>query len=209
MNLLIFGASGGTGRHLVQQAFERGHAVTAFVRDPARLPISHPDLRMTRGDVTDAGAVARAVTGQDAVLVALGAPTPLRRYPALTDGLRHIVGAMEGAGIQRLIYLSFIGAHESRRDAGFFLSRIAPRLMRQTIADHRENAILLQRSRLEWTIVLPPKLTNGPRTGEYRHGETIRPRSPFPTISRADVADFMLGQLSDRVYVRKAVSVLH
>jgi putative NADH-flavin reductase len=209
MNLLIFGASGGTGRQLVQQAFARGHGVTAFVRDPARLRISHPDLKIIQGDVTDAGAVESAVAGQDAVLVALGAPSPLRRYPALTVGLAHIVGAMEQARVQRLIYLSFLGAHESRRDAGFFLNRIAPRLMHQTIADHQVNAVVMQNSRLDWTIILPPKLTNGPRTGSYRHGETSPPRSLFPTISRADVADFMLAQLTDRTYVRNSVAVMH
>jgi putative NADH-flavin reductase len=209
VNLLIFGASGGTGRQLVQQAFARGHGVTAFVRDPPRLPISHPDLKIVQGDVTDAGAVESAVTGQDAVLVALGAPSPLRRYPALTAGLRHIVGAMERAGVSRLVYLSFIGVHDSRRLGGFFIEHVASRLLRHSIADHEENEALIRRSRLDWTIVHAPKLTNGRRTGSYRHGEAIQARSPFPAISRADVADFMLAQLDDRTYVCKAVAVMH
>lgn len=209
MNLLIFGASGATGRQLVEQAFAQGHGVTAFVRDPARLPLSHPDLTLVRGDVLDAGAVERAVAGQDAVLVALGAPSPVRRYPALTEGLRHVVGAMERAAVRRLVYLSFIGAHESRRGGGFFIEHIASRLLRPTIADHEDNEALIRRSGLDWTIIHPPKLTNGRRTGTYRHGEAIQARSPFPTISRADLGDFMLGQLTDRTYLRKAVAVMH
>jgi len=209
MNLLIFGASGGTGRHLVEQAFAQGHGVTAFVRDPARLPISHPDLRIIRGDVSDAGGVAESVAGQGAVLVALGAPIPVRHYPALTEGLMHIVEAMERAGVRRLIYLSFIGVRESRRAGGFFIEYIASRLLRHSIADHEENEARIRRSGLDWTIVRPPKLTDGSRTGAYRHGEAIRARSPFPTISRADVADFMLAQLTDRTYVRKAAAVMH
>jgi len=209
MNLLIFGASGGTGRQLVEQAFARGHRVGAFVRDPARLPLYHPDLEFLRGDVLDAAAVGRAVAGREAVLVALGAPTPLRRYPALTEGLRHIVAAMERAGVARLVYLSFIGVRDSRRQGGFFIEHFASRLLRHSIADHEENEALIRRSRFDWTIVRPPKLTNGFRTGAYRHGEAIRASSPFPTISRADVADFMLAQLIDRTNVRKAAAVMH
>jgi putative NADH-flavin reductase len=208
MNLVIFGASGGTGRQLVQQAFARGHRVTAFVRDPARLPLYHPDLTIIRGDVRDAGAVGRAVAGHEAVLVALGAPSPLRRYPALTEGLRHIVAAMERAGVSRLVYLSFIGVRDSRRLGGFFVEHIASRLLRNSIADHEENEALVRRSRLDWTIVHPPKLTNGRLTGTYRDGEAITARSPFPSISRADVAEFMLGALTNPTYRRKAVAVM-
>jgi putative NADH-flavin reductase len=209
VNLLIFGASGGAGRHLVEQALAQRHGVTAFVRDPARLPLVHPDLQLLRGNVLDAGTVERAMAGRDAVLVALGAPSPVRRYPALTAGLRHIVGAMERAGVSRLVYLSFIGVHDSRRLGGFFIEHVASRLLRHSIADHEENEALIRRSRLDWTIVHAPKLTNGRRTGSYRHGEAIQARSPFPAISRADVADFMLAQLDDRTYVCKAVAVMH
>jgi putative NADH-flavin reductase len=208
VKLLVFGASGGTGRQLVQQALAQGHRVGAFVRDPARLPLCHPDLEFLQGDVLDAGTVSRAVPGRDAVLVALGAPSPVRRYPALTEGLRHIVAAMERARVSRLVYLSFIGVHDSRRQGGFVITHIASRLLRQSIADHEENEALIRRSRLEWTIVHPPRLTNGRRTGAYRHGEAISARSPFPALSRADVAEFMLGALADPTCLRKTVAVL-
>ena len=209
MQLLVFGASGRTGRELVRQALALGHAVTAFVRNPARLPLVHPDLRFLQGDVVDGRTVERAITGQDAVLVALGAPTPVRRHRALTEGLRHIVGAMQRAGVRRLVYLSFIGVHDSRRQGGFLVEHVAARLLRNPIADHEENEALIRGSTLDWTIVHPPKLTRGRRTGAYRHGEAITARSILPSLSRADLAEFMLGVLTAPAYLRKAVTVLH
>jgi putative NADH-flavin reductase len=208
MNILIFGASGGTGRLLTRQALAQGHTVTAFVRTPTKLDLTHPLLTVIVGDVSDRPAVARAVQGQVAVLSALGAATPFRRDPALVAGVRHIVDAMTGAGVQRLIYLSFLGVGDSRRDAGFFIRHVASRLLRQPTADHELNERAIRESGLLWTIVRPPKLTNGRLTGSYRIGEHIRARSPMPLLSRADVAQAMLRQLDDPAHVRAVVRVM-
>jgi putative NADH-flavin reductase len=209
MNLLIFGASGGTGRLLVRQALAQNHAVTAFVRTPAKLAITHAQLTVIVGDVADRPAVARAMHGQDAVLSALGAVTPLRRDPILVTGIRHIVEAMAQAGVQRLIYQSFLGVGDSQREAGFFIRYIAPLLLPHPTADHELKERVITESGLAWTIVRPPKLTNGRLTGRYRIGEYIRARSPVPLLSRADVADAMLRQLDDPTHVRKVVRVMH
>src|SRR5262249_50206002 len=109
MNALVFGASGGTGRVLVKQALGQGHFVTAFVRDPTKFEIKQADLKGVRGDVSNYESVAHALQNQDAAICALGSKTPLKRDPTLIDGLRHIIKAMEQAGVQRLIYLSFLG----------------------------------------------------------------------------------------------------
>lgn len=209
MNLLIFGASGGTGRLLVRQALAQNHTVAAFVRTPAEFGITHAGLRVVVGDVADGPAVARAVHGQDAVLSALGAATPFRRDPILVTGIRHIVDAMTQIGVQRLIYQSFLGVGDSRREAGFFIRYIATLLLRHPTADHELKERVIRESGLVWTIVRPPKLTNGRLTGRYRIGEHVRARSPMPLLSRADVANAMLRQLSDPTHVRKVVRVMH
>ena len=208
MRIVVFGASGQTGRVLVQGALARQHAVTAFVRDAAKGPGAHAALRTVVGDVADAAAVAAAVQGSDAVVSALGG-TPLTHDPAVIAGVQHIVHAMEAHGVRRLIYLSFIGVRESRSAVGVVLRFVAPIPLRNEIADHEAKEAIVKASGLDWTIVRPPKLTNGPRTGTYRSGENISTWKPVPQLSRADLADFMLTELADRRYLRQAPRLLH
>jgi putative NADH-flavin reductase len=210
MNLLVFGASGGTGRELVRQALAQGHVVTAFARDPAKLDINHANLRVAQGDVADYAAVERAVKNQDAVICALGSSTPLRRDPILIQGIDNIIHAMERAGVRRLIYISFLGVRNGRHQLSLLGKYIvAPLVLRNVVADHEAKERLIKQSRLNWTIVRAPRLTNGRRTGTYRSGEDIATNSIIPTISRADVADFMLTQLTSDTYLRKAPGVMY
>ena len=209
MKLVVFGASGGTGRELVRQALAQGNLVTAFLRDPVKLGLKHANLNVLRGDVTDRAAVERAVAGRDAVLCALGSSSVQKRDAALVEGVQNIIDAMGRAGVRRLIYQSYLGVRDSRDQLGFVGQRvIAPFLLRNPVADHEEKEALITHSRLDWTIVRPPKLTDGRRTGAYRSGERLEPRSIFPTISRADVAEFMLRQVTDAAFLRKAASVM-
>ncbi|MDQ4147071.1 MAG: SDR family oxidoreductase [Pseudomonadota bacterium] len=208
MKLLVFGASGRTGHELVKQALAGGLEVTAFVRNPAKLRITSPNLRVVQGDVGDQSAVEHTVGGHDAVVSALGVGKTLKHDPVVIDGIRHIIRAMEGSSVRRLIYLSFIGVRESRHAAGFFLRYIAPVPLRQEIEDHQIKEGLIRASRLDWTVVRAPNLTNGPLTGIYRVGEDISAHSLFPRMSRADVAHFMLRQLTDTTFVRKTPRVL-
>ena len=208
--LVIFGASGATGRALVGQALAKGHEVTAFIRTPGKLDVRHDCLRLVQGDVKDQAAVERAVSGNEAVLSTLGVSTPLKHDPAVVQGVGHIVQAMERSGPARLIYLSFLGVRDGRHQLGFLLGNIlAPLVLRNEVADHEAKEKLIQHSKLDWTIVRPPKMTGGPRTGIYRNGTDIRTRSIFPTIAREDVADFMLRQLDDHTNIRKTMTVMH
>lgn len=209
MNIIIFGASGRTGRELVQQALAQGHPVTAFVRDPAKLDFQGAHLRVMQGDVTDYASVEQAVTGQDAVLCALGSFTPTKRDPTLIDGMRNIIQAMEQAGVRRLIYLSFLGVRDGRQGLGPVVNYIVAPLLRNPIADHEEKESLIKQSRLDWVIVRPPRLTSGRHTGIYRSGEQIAARSLILTLSRADLANFMLKQLTDYTFVCKAPRVMY
>jgi putative NADH-flavin reductase len=210
MRVVIFGASGATGRELVGQALVQGHHVTAFVRNPSRLGPQSSETRVVRGDVSDRLAVARAIEGQNGVLCALGAATPLRREPALIEGVRHIVEAMERLGVRRLVYLSFLGVREGRRQLsaiGRFV--VAPVILHNVVADHEEKETIIRQSALEWVIVRPPRLTHGVRRGDYRAGVEIRALSAIPQISRADLADFMLSQVTKDTYVRKTPAVMY
>jgi len=208
MRLLVFGASGRTGQELVRQALERGHSVDAVVRLPSA-SADQPGLTVIQGDVTDNGLVDRVVPGHDAVVSTLGVGTPLKHDPGVIEGIGHIVRAMEAEGVRRLLYLSFIGVRESRRAVGVVLRYVVPIPLREEIADHEAKERLIKASSLDWTIVRPPKLTNGPWTGRYRAGETIRTRVPVPTLSRADTADFMLRELEHPAFVNGAPRLLH
>lgn len=210
MKLLIFGASGATGRLVVSAALAKGHAVTAFVRTPSKLAVSHENLRVIVGDVADQQAVERSVAGHEAVFSCLGVGVPLKHDPAVVAGIGFIVDAMQRTGPARLIYLSFLGVRDSRRQLGPLLGGvIVPLVLRREVADHEAKEKLIVQSSLDWTIVRPPKLTNGAATGEFRHGNGIQATSLLPTLARADVAAFMLGQLDDTTYSRKAVAILH
>jgi putative NADH-flavin reductase len=210
VKLLILGAAGLTGRELVAQALAQGHEVTAFVRRPEKLTVQHDRLEIVRGDVTDYTSVERAVEGKDGVLRALGSSTPVRRDPALVEGVRNVVRAMERMGVRRFVYLSFLGVREGR-DRLSLLGRyvVAPLVMRNPAADHEVKEGIIKQSRLDWTIVRPPRLTKGRRTGVYRSGERVAAESMIPTLSRADLAEFMIRQLTDDAYSRKAPAVMY
>ena len=209
MNILIFGASGATGDELVRQALPQGHIVTAFVRDPAKLTVRHDNLKVVQGNVKDYVSVERAVKGHGAVLSALGASSPFRYDQDVVDGIANIVKAMEQLHVKRFIYQSFVGVKESRNDFGFFFRHIAPRILRTEIAGHEAREHIVSQSKLDWTIVRPPTLTNGKHKAVYRSGEDLKSKSFIVKFSRADVADFMLKQLTDTTFVRKAPRVMY
>lgn len=207
MRLAIFGATGGVGRNLVDQALSDGHQVTAFTRAPEKFGKPHPSLRLVRGDVRDPEAVTRAIIGQDAVLCALGMPL-FNRDNLRTAGTKVIVDAMKKADVNRLICLTVMGAGESwsllpRRYRYF----IAPVILGRVIADHESQEQLIRESGLDWTIVRPGNFTEGTRTGDYQHGFEHADRSLKLKISRADVADFMMRQITDRSYLHRAAAI--
>lgn len=200
MNLLVFGSTGGTGRHLVELALARGHVVTAFARDPAKLDIGHADLKVVRGDVMDLASVERAMQGQEAVLSALGTPAS-KKDTLRSDGTLNIIRAMEKAGVRRFVCQSSLGIGDSRDILPFHYKYIiVPVILRHAFADHERQENYVKQSRLDWTIVRPGNLTNGKRTGVYRHGFAVTDKAIKLRISRADVADFTLKQLADDTY---------
>jgi len=203
MKLLVFGGTGGTGREIVAQALGQGHVVTALVRNPAALTTKHENLRVVRGDILDYPSVDAAVPGQDAVLSALGVRV-LRKNTLLSDGTQTIIRAMERHGVKRFICESSLGVGESKEQLGWVFNLfIIPLFLRNVFRDKETQEQHIRQSKPEWIIVRPGALVNGPRTGVYRSGFSTTDRTIKAKISRADVADFMLKQLTDDTYLRK------
>lgn len=206
MKLAIIGATGPTGRELVQQALAAGHAVTAGVRSPqaADLP---KDARVVEADVTRAPSLLPLVTGQDAVLCALGSKLSRKPTTLLSGGTKNLVGAMADARVSRLVCITGIGAGDSMGHGGFLYDRIIqPLLLKEIYNDKTRQEAVVRESGLDWTIVRPAMLTNGPKTDairEFRELAGVRAKK----ISRADVAAFILGSLSDPGTIRSTVLI--
>lgn len=206
--VLIVGATGGTGRALVAQALERGHLVTAFVRDPAALPLEHPRLRILRGNVLDYASLAPAVRDQDAVLSALGHKQFFRPTRILSEGTRNVLAAMDAQGVRRLVCETALGIGDSAGRMGLWYTLfVIPAVLPFYFWDKTRQERLIERSSVTWTVVRPGALTGGPRRGRYRHGRQVGSLVTTVRISRADVAEFMLDQIADPAYVGAAPGV--
>jgi len=202
MNVIIFGATGTLGRHLVDQALSQGNQVTAFARHPEKLGLHNDNLHYQAGDVLDAQAVASAVDGHDAVLIALGAG---RKGGVRAGGTANVIDAMKRHGVKRLICLSTLGAGDSRTLLNFFWKRIMfGLLLRAAYADHEMQEKLVRQSGLDWTLVRPSAFVDGAATGRYQHGALATAAGLKLKIARADVAGFMLRQLTDKGYLHQA-----
>lgn len=202
MKLIIFGATGTVGRHLVGQALANNHQVTAFARNPAALELDHPNLTRHAGDVLDRDAVADAVKGHDAVLIALGAG---RKGTVRSVGTRHIVDAMRRQGLRRLVCQSTLGTGDSRGALNFFWKHIMfGLLLKEAYADHEAQEAVVRQSDLDWIIVRPAAFTDGPSTGAYKHGFPPTEKNLTLKVSRADVAGFMLQQLAGDTYLHQS-----
>ena len=206
--ILIVGATGGTGRELVTRALARGHAVTALVRNPSRLRIDHPQLTVVKGDVLDRGSVDAAMRGQDAVLSALGHQRYFYPTRILSEGTSNILRAMGAHGVSRFVCETSLGLGDSAGRLGLpYTLFVIPVILPFYFWDktRQERAIAL--SSIEWVIVRPGALTHGAARGAFRHGPTIGSFLLPVSISRADVAEFMLDQLTSNAYLRSAPGV--
>lgn len=201
MKIVIFGSTGGTGRCLLEQAISAGHEVTAFARNPSNVLIHHARLCVWQGDVLDPARVEAAIAGHDAVLSALGVGLAGGKR-VLSDGTRNIVAAMEKHSARRLVVESSYGVGDSFHDASLFLRLIFRTVLRSTYEDKAREDEIIRASGLDWIVVRPAALTNGPRRGKHRVGEHLR-LGLGAKISRADVAGFMLQQLEETKWLRK------
>lgn len=201
MNILIVGASGATGKELVKQAVARQLKVTALVRSPEKFTLTAPNLRVVKGDATSRESLISAVQGQEAVVVALG-PRGLGKTDIQEQFARHIIDAMHQAGITRLINLSAWGGGENsdKMRAGFKVMRYT--LLKNVFDDKERGEKLLLESNLDYTMVQPGRLENEPARGNV--AGSLDGSELSQSIARADVAAFMLDQLTDTTWSRKS-----
>jgi putative NADH-flavin reductase len=206
MNIVVFGASGKTGILLTDQALAKGHHVIAYVRRPDALVQQHPNLKTVIGNLNDTDKLKEVIAGSDACFSLLGGGSLTKHSPEIISGIDHIVNLMEQENVKRFIYLSSMGAGESRKIMRplirFFIADI---MLRIPLADHTTNENRIAKSSLQWTLVRPGGLTTGPKTGRLKHGKSNDVLKGNPQISRANVASFMLEQLCDTVYINTGV----
>lgn len=201
MRLVVFGASSPTGKHVVEQALQAGHEVTAFVRDPSKLGVNHERLKIVGGDALDPLHVEEAVKGNDAVLSTLGP----RGKPAVmaAESTRHIVEAMQKHGLRRLVVVSVAGVPVAQDQRGFNLAgRLIKLFLRDVFKDRENQLAVLESGKLDWVAVRVPRLTDEPARGSVR--AFFGNPSPSMKVTRADLADFMLKQLTDDRWLRQA-----
>ncbi|HEX8701895.1 MAG TPA: NAD(P)H-binding protein [Myxococcaceae bacterium] len=201
LSVLIFGATGRTGRQLVEQALAAGHTVTAFVREPRRLSLQHPGLHLLQGDALNPEEVDRAVQGQRAILSALGFPG--REGGALLiRATENIVAAMRRYRVHRFICLAPPPPKEGWARRGLTGKVLSPFLQKGPAPDWERQLASVRGSALEWVLVRPTRLTDEPARGSCQ--VSVGCAEPSESISRADVARFMLEQLQSRRYLRLA-----
>jgi putative NADH-flavin reductase len=205
MKIIIFGSTGTVGKHVITQALNAGHEVTAFARNPEKIKETHEHLTKVSGDVLNPASVDAAIPDHDAVLVVLGAG---RNGVVRASGTQNIINAMRRHGIKRLICQSSLGVGDSRVSLNFFWKYIMfGLLLRPAYADHELQEQYVKSSNLDWTIVRPAAFTDGEHSGKYLHGFAINDEKATLKISRADVADFLLKQLVDLHYLHKSPSL--
>jgi uncharacterized protein YbjT (DUF2867 family) len=209
MRILVLGASQGTGALCVKSALAKGHSVSAFSRTPAKLDVTHPALTKIAGDFHDAAAVNSAVAGHDAVIICVS-PTSLGAIKEKPDyfsgGTKYCIDAMQELGVRRLVILTAHGVGDSQPVASWFQRTfLIGGLLKGFFRDHDVQERLTWESSLDFVIARPTRLTNGKAKGKYvRTAELI---SVPATISRADVADFMVEACESTTWVGKAVQL--
>lgn len=207
MHLFILGATGGIGRELVNQALDRHHRVTAFVRSSHKLGGAREGFTVIEGDVRNPERMSAALAGHDAVLSALGPPGPARNT-ITSDSARATVAAMESTGVRRLVV---VGVAALFPDIGMFGHLLRNTLLRNIADDSAEMERIVKATRLDWTIVRPPRLTNGPRREHYGVAEDHLPQGAGGNaiVSRADVAHFILDEVERSAHIRRVVGIAY
>ena len=202
MKVIVFGATGKTGIHVCWEALEQGHEVTAFTRSASKVEGKGLRLLVAQGNVNDADSVAASVAGHDAAIIALGS-NGLRDRTTLSVGTRNVVNGMTKHGVGRLVVLSAAGVGESWKQTPWLAKIMFRTLLRNIYADHMAQESVVMDSLLDWTIVRAAILKDGSATGEY----TASNEGKVGNINRADVARFMVQQLDDSAYSKRAISV--
>ncbi len=197
MRILVFGASGRAGKHVVKAALEKGHVVLAFTRNPVGFPLGHPKLEVARGDVLDYPAVLAAVRGAHGVICALGT-AEVRGTAVLSRGTANIVRAMREHGLRRLVCLS-CARPSGRGGVTAFKKVVGPRWPGPVLEDRRRQAGVLEASELDWVLVRAARFAEAPFSGRV---EVTFKRPAGRGIALADLAEFLVSELESGAHFR-------
>ncbi len=201
MKVLVIGATGGTGRHVVRRLLDRGDSVRAFAREPSDITVSNERLEVVQGDARDAASVDRAVQGVDAVVSAFG-PRSLKKDDLQETLARNLAGAMRKHGVKRLVNLSAWGAGDSASTAGLLFTIIRKTVLRRLYEDKERGEAILLDPGLDYVNVRPGRLLDAPARGHVRaslDGAGIKKE-----LTRDDLAAFMVDQVHSDAFLKKS-----
>jgi uncharacterized protein YbjT (DUF2867 family) len=207
MRIVVFGATGSTGRRVVDQALVAGHDVTAVVRRPNQVA-PRPRLVVRAGDVLDPASLHESCSGADAVMSCIGPDSTLRPGTVMSAGTAHMVAAAEAAGVRRFVFQSGIGLSDGLElsRANRWVMRVWRTLFAAAIHDKAEGERVLRASALEWVIVRPVGLRDAPATGRYLAGPLARV-APLVPLTLADCAACLLHAVSEPAWTRQIVNL--
>ncbi|NNC34697.1 MAG: SDR family oxidoreductase [Croceitalea sp.] len=204
MKILVIGASGATGKHIIKQALLQNHKITALARKPNKIKFKHPNLTVVQGDVLKPKTLKLAIDGQDAVLSALGHKKFIIKTTILSRGTKNIIEAMQNASVKRLICITSLGINDSRFKMGIYYTLfVIPFILLFYFLDKEKQERLIEASQLDWTIIRPAQLTNGNLRTNYKHGEKLGHYLLTKLVSRSSVAHFMLRELKEGYYMHQ------
>lgn len=206
MKVLVLGATGGTGRLIVRGAVAKNHSVVALVRSTARADL--PGAALIEGDARNENILGRALDGCDAVVSALGTGIGFRKVSLLAEATRALVTAMTRHGVRRLVCTSALGVGDSRGHGGFVFDRLfQPLLLSQAYKDKNRQEAVIHASSLDWVVLRPAMLTDEPARGSVRAVSDLAGVNGGK-VARADVARFVVDQLTTDTWLRRTPVIL-
>jgi putative NADH-flavin reductase len=211
MRLIVFGANGRLGSRIVREALERGHQVTAVVRDPGRLQSSGERLTAVPGDVCDAGSVAAVATGHDVVISTVG-PTGNSRPDLVVDAARALIEGLTSAGVRRLVVVGGAGSLEVAPGVQLVDTPGFPKAWRDIAIAHRDALDVYRTADLDWTYISPAAMLEpGERTGKYRTGtdQLLTDEKGESRISMEDLAIAFLDEVEKPRFVRRRMTAAY
>ncbi|MDZ4751843.1 MAG: SDR family oxidoreductase [Flavobacteriales bacterium] len=199
--VIVFGANGKAGQEIVKQSLEKGHKVTAFVRDPSKFSLLHPNLEIVRGDAMNQESVSKAIIGQEVVISALGSSEPSHRLVFM----HNLINAMHENKVRRIIAMGGIGALQANEHLKVYETPTFPREYVDVTMAHVRVLDALLTSRMDFTFVCPPMISSSEKTGNYDVQDTY-PGKGW-SVHVGDLADFIVHEITENKYVGKKVGI--
>lgn len=203
MKIIVFGATGRVGQHVLKQALEKGFEVTAFVRTPSKIEVEHGQLHIIQGDAFSKEEVAKAIAGHDVVVSCLGSSNGMKASTELEEMTKNIVDGMKEHHVNRIIYTASAGIYG---EIPGISGKMVMKMLKHALKDHRNAVDYITENGLNYTIVRPMGLTNDEFTGVYREAKEGIPEKGRK-IPRADVAHFIIKALNDKQYENASVAI--